>query len=49
MTITIAHRVKTIMNCKHIFVFEAGRVQEQGAFKDLQRFKHMDIEQEDMD
>lgn len=32
-SITIAHRVKTIMNCDDIFVVEKGVVKEHGRFK----------------
>ena len=47
MTITIAHRVKTIMNSDQIFVMENGRVAEEGRFRDLNRFKNTAIEEED--
>ncbi len=30
ITITVAHRLKTIMNCGKIIIFEEGRIQEQG-------------------
>lgn len=44
MTITIAHRIKTIMKCNHIFVLEGGKVVEQGVFKELNRFKDVGVE-----
>lgn len=34
-TITIAHRVKTIMKCDEIFVLEKGRILERGRFSQL--------------
>jgi ATP-binding cassette, subfamily B (MDR/TAP), member 1 len=43
ITITIAHRVKTIMNSDQIFVMDAGKVLEEGRFKDLERFKNAPI------
>lgn len=48
-TINIAHRVKTIMDCDKIFVFEKGGIQEQGQFKDLQRFKNLKMTDENVD
>ena len=44
ITITIAHRVKTIMNCDQIFVLDSGKVVEEGRFKDLNRFRNVNIE-----
>ena len=44
MTINIAHRIKTIMNCNKIFVFESGKIAEEGAFRELSRFKNVKIE-----
>jgi ATP-binding cassette, subfamily B (MDR/TAP), member 1 len=41
-SITIAHRVKTIMNSQQIVVMRDGRVQEQGLFGQLERFKSKD-------
>lgn len=43
-SITIAHRVKTIMGSDEIFVVEKGLVKEQGKFKELQRFEGMEME-----
>jgi ATP-binding cassette subfamily B (MDR/TAP) protein 1 len=40
-TINIAHRVKTIMDCQRIYVFEKGGISEQGEFRDLKRFQNM--------
>ncbi len=34
-TIIIAHRLSTITNCNHIFVFENGRLVEEGNHKEL--------------
>ena len=34
-TIIIAHRLTTIMNCDHIFVFEEGELKEEGAHDEL--------------
>jgi len=36
---TIAHRVKTIMNCHDIIVFGKGAVLERGKFNQLERYK----------
>ena len=38
-TISIAHRVKTIMNSDQIFVMKEGKLLERGKFKDLARFR----------
>ena len=46
-TLTIAHRVKTIMHADTIYVLGPGRVIEKGKFKDLQRFKDLDINLEE--
>jgi ATP-binding cassette subfamily B (MDR/TAP) protein 1 len=32
ITITIAHRVKTIMDCDEVFVFDNGGLVEKGKF-----------------
>lgn len=37
-TLTVAHRVSTIMDSDMIFVFEKGGIAENGKFKDLKRF-----------
>ena len=34
-TIIIAHRLTTIMNCDHIFVFENGELKEEGTHEEL--------------
>lgn len=47
MSITIAHRVKTVMNSDNIFVIADGRVLESGRFQDLSRFKGIKFESED--
>lgn len=46
ITITIAHRVKTIKNCQQIIVMQAGKVLEQGKFRELKRFADLNIEEE---
>ena len=43
-TLTIAHRVKTIMHCEHIMVMDKGVLAEQGRFKDLRRYKNVDLQ-----
>jgi ATP-binding cassette subfamily B (MDR/TAP) protein 1 len=40
-TLTIAHRIKTIMDANKIFVLHAGRLLEQGKFRELKRFKEL--------
>lgn len=30
MSITVAHRLKTILNCDEIMIFEGGKLCEQG-------------------
>ena len=42
-TLTIAHRVKTIMNADSIYVLGPGRVIERGKFKELQRFRELEF------
>jgi ATP-binding cassette subfamily B (MDR/TAP) protein 1 len=37
-SISVAHRVKTIMNSDEIFVIEKGKVKEHGKFDKLDRF-----------
>ena len=44
ISITIAHRVKTIMHCDQIVVLDKGNIIEQGKFRELQRFKDMKME-----
>lgn len=42
-TITVAHRVKTIMNSDLIYVFDKGGISDKGKFNELTRFKgHFD-------
>lgn len=48
-TITVAHRVKSIMNCEVIYVLEKGRIVEKGKFKDLERYKDFKDEQDEGD
>jgi ATP-binding cassette, subfamily B (MDR/TAP), member 1 len=43
-TITVAHRVKTIMHSNIIYVLERGVVKEKGAFNDISRFRGQKIE-----
>lgn len=38
-TLTIAHRVKTIMHASKIFVLNSGKIEEVGRFKELKRFR----------
>lgn len=38
-TVTIAHRVKTIMNSDMVYVFEKGGIKESGKFKDISMFR----------
>lgn len=45
-TLTIAHRVKTVMNANRIFVLQGGKVLEAGRFKELERFKGTEVESE---
>ena len=40
-TLTIAHRVKTIMNSDTIFVLKSGNLLESGKFTSLERFKDL--------
>lgn len=47
ITITIAHRMKTIMKSDEIFVLKDGKVQERGRFRNLDKFKGMEIEEDD--
>ena len=42
-TLTIAHRVKTIMDAHQIFVLKEGLLDEVGQFGTLRRFAHMDM------
>jgi len=39
-TITVAHRVKTIMNSDMIYVFDKGGISEKGKFNQLKMFKN---------
>ena len=38
-TIEMAHRLKTIENCDKIFVFDLGRIKEQGTHEELMNLK----------
>lgn len=40
-TISIAHRIKTIMNSDQIFVMHDGRLTERGKFRELTKFKDL--------
>lgn len=48
ITINIAHRVKTIMGCEKIFVFANGRISEEGEFRELNRFKDMEVDEDEV-
>lgn len=45
-TITVAHRVKTIMNSDMIYVFSKGGIAESGKFNQLSAFKNYQQELE---
>ena len=45
MTITIAHRVKTIMSCQEIYVLDKGKILEKGRFSELKRYKGIKMEE----
>ena len=49
-TISVAHRVKTIMNAHLIHVLKRGRVFESGKFTELRRFEDLDhaMQEEEM-
>ena len=38
-TVEIAHRLNTIENCDKIFVFDLGRIKEQGTHEELMNLK----------
>lgn len=40
-TISIAHRIKTIMNSDEIFVMHEGKLIERGKFRELNKFKEL--------
>ena len=48
-TLTIAHRVKTIMNADCINVLEARVIKERGRFSEIERFKNtvIDLKEEE--
>jgi ATP-binding cassette subfamily B (MDR/TAP) protein 1 len=46
-TVTIAHRVNTIMSCDEIYVLDKGTIVERGRFKDLERYRGTQAEAED--
>lgn len=35
------------MNCDHIVVMEGGHVGEEGRFRELKRYQHVEMEEED--
>ena len=39
-TVTVAHRVQTIMNADIIYVINRGKIEEKGSFHDLNRYKN---------
>ena len=46
-TMTVAHRVKTIMDSDMIFVFDKGGVKEKGKFSEISHFKNYHFEAEE--
>ena len=46
-SITVAHRVKTIMKSDIVFVLHEGEVIEKGYFKELERYKEHKFEEEE--
>lgn len=46
-TITVAHRVKTIMNSDIIYVLDKGGIAESGKFRELSMSKNYVEEQQD--
>lgn len=46
-TITVAHRVKTIMNSDMIYLFDKGGIAEKGKFNEISKFKNYVDEKED--
>ena len=43
-TVTVAHRVRTIMSADIIYVIEKGNIKEKGLFKELERYKNVEGE-----
>ena len=37
--VMIAHRLTTVMNCDRIYVFNEGRIEETGSYKELMENK----------
>ena len=48
-TITVAHRVKTIMKSDIVYVLHEGELIEKGHFKNLERYRDHSAEEEEKD